>query len=419
MIHIDYDMDGAVLLAADGFAEKASDALASLKSSELDFTGWVGYAASRGRAELGVVQAMASEIRVKCSVFVVCGIGGSYLGAKAALDFICGYSDGLAEFSRRGKIGAPRVVFAGTNLSGSYHKMLMDSLDGEDVCVCQISKSGGTVEPGMAFRILREFLISKYGETEANARTYAITDETGGLLRAECEEKGYKSLVIPGDIGGRYSVLTPVGLLPMAVAGVDISAVLDGAEAASSVDAEAMAMRLACVRRALQDTGKVCEVLACYEPAVSSFIDWILQLYGESEGKDGKGMLPVGTLFSRDLHSLGQFFQDGTQMFCETMLKVATPVEDIFAGEGSGIYSGRGMNEFNEAVRMGVTKAHRQADIPVTTIEIPDQSARSFGEIVYTLELTCGITGLLMGVDPFNQPGVEAYKREMRAVLGI
>jgi glucose-6-phosphate isomerase len=269
----------------------------------------------------------------------------------------------------------------------------------------------------MAYLALRNLLVFKYGEAEAASRTYAVTDAEDGVLREESDACGFRNLVIPADIGGRYSVLTPVGLLPMAVAGIDIEEALAGAAEAASDKETAACLRLATVRKAIQDTGKTVEVIGCFEPAADSFIQWILQLYGESEGKDGKGMLPTGVSFSRDLHSLGQFFQQGKQIFTETLIDIARADTDIvISGEGN-FFSGRGMNEFNRAVRGGMTRAHRSAGIPVITIKAPDRSARSFGKLVYFFELTCGVTGLLMGVNPFNQPGVEDYKKEMMSIL--
>jgi glucose-6-phosphate isomerase len=410
IISVKYDVDASLLKAADAYASAASENYARLRSRSMDYTGWVDYAAGVSGSDIAAVTDIASEIRSHSDALVVIGIGGSYLGARAACDFIGG---GLG----RGIGPGAEILFAGQNLSAAYHSALFARLEGVDFSIVQISKSGGTVEPAMAFNALRELLISRYGETEADKRTYAVTDKTGGALRAEADRRGYRSLVIPADIGGRYSVLTPVGLLPMAAAGIDISEALKGARDAAGDDETAACLRLACVRKAIQDTGKVVEVIGCFEPSVDSFIQWILQLYGESEGKDGKGMLPTGVSFSRDLHSLGQFFQQGNQIFSETFIDIANPVTDLTIGGGSDLFSGRGMNEFNRAVLNGVTRAHRSADIPVVTITAPDQSAYSFGKLVYFFELTCGVTGLLMGVDPFNQPGVEAYKKEMMSIL--
>jgi glucose-6-phosphate isomerase len=413
-----YGVDASLLDAAGAYASAASAAYDTLRSRELGCTGWVDYAAGVSGESLAAVSDIADEIRARSDVLVVVGIGGSYLGARAAIDFVGGGPGGA---------GAPRsqgteVLFAGFNLSAAYHRDLFARLEGRDVSIVQISKSGGTVEPAMAFLALRKLLIERYGEAGADARTYAVTDAEHGVLRAEANERGYRSLSIPSDIGGRYSVLTPVGLLPMAVSGIDIGEALRGARDAASDEQTAACLRLACLRRALQDAGKTVEVIGCFEPSVESFIQWIVQLYGESEGKDGKGMLPTGVSFSRDLHSLGQFLQEGKQIFAETFIDIAEPVADLIvgapAGDGTGaLFACRGMNEFNRAVRDGVTKAHRGAGIPVVTITVPDQSAYSFGRLVYFFELTCGVTGLLMGVDPFNQPGVEAYKKEMMDIL--
>lgn len=413
-LQVTYHMNERITAAADGYAAEAEKHHATLLSGTMPYTGWVGYAARFPEREITEIEALAAEIRGKCEVFVVIGIGGSYLGARAALDFI----DGGRRKSR--ETSAPEVVFAGFNLSGAYHSALLDRIKNRDICVCNISKSGGTVEPGIAFAALRELLIGKYGEAGADARTYAITDAESGVLREEVMAKGWQSLVIPGDVGGRYSVLTPVGLLPMAVAGIDIRAVLDGAKAADAPAMVDRAKRLACVRRSIQDAGKVVEMIGYYEPAAASFAEWILQLYGESEGKNGQGMLPVAAGFSKDLHSLGQFFQEGSQIFCETLMDIAEPAARLQIGAAGGdAYAGKEMQRFNEAVREGMIRAHREIDIPITLLTIPDTGECSFGRMVGFFELTCGLTGLLMGVDPFNQPGVEAYKREMKKYLTL
>jgi glucose-6-phosphate isomerase len=401
-----YDVNPALLAAADGYADDARLHLETLRSHKPDYTGWVEYASHLPGSAVDEVLRVADEIRGKSTVFVAIGIGGSYLGAKAALEFIGGESP-------------VRVVFAGFNLSGSYHKALLDEIKDEEISICQISKSGGTVEPSMAFLALRELLVSKYGEEEADARTYVVTDPASGSLRKEATEKGWKALEIPPDIGGRYSVLTPVGLLPIAVAGIDIKEMLEGAKVAEGPELTETALRLASVRRAIQDTGKKVEVIGCFEPSLEFFIQWILQLFGESEGKDGKGLLPQGVSFSRDLHSLGQFLQDGAQIFSEILISIKEPAEDTIIEAQGNPYTGRGMNEFNRAVRAGMIAAHRGNDIPIISLNVKDRSAYSFGQLVYFLELTCGLTGLLMGVDPFNQPGVEAYKSEMRKILGL
>jgi glucose-6-phosphate isomerase len=418
-IEVEYDVNSSLLTAAEAYAGDARRHLDTLRSHRLDYTGWVDYVTRLPCEEVDRVQQVADEIRSKSTVFVAIGIGGSYLGAKAALEFIGGglrkNPDPDSDDDRDGT----RLVFAGFNLSGSYHKALLEEIKDEEISICQISKSGGTVEPSMAFLALRALLIEKYGEAEADARTYVVTDPASGSLRKEATEKGWTALVIPPDTGGRYSVLTPVGLLPIAVAGIDIRELLSGAKSAEGPELTEAALRLASVRRAVQDTGKTVEVIGCFEPSVEFFIQWILQLFGESEGKDGKGLLPQGVSFSRDLHSLGQFLQDGTQNFSELLISIKEPAGDTVIEAEGNPYTGRGMNEFNRAVRAGMIAAHRANDIPIISLKAPDQSAYSFGQLVYFLELTCGITGLLMGVDPFNQPGVEAYKSEMRKILGI
>ncbi|MDR0357118.1 MAG: glucose-6-phosphate isomerase [Clostridiales Family XIII bacterium] len=412
-ITVNYEMNEDVLRRADGYAAEANRHYKTLLSRKMPYTGWVEYANRLTDAEISAIAATASDIRAKCTVFVVIGIGGSYLGARAASEFV----DGGIDAKQRS--GFPRLAFAGFNLSGAYHKKLIDDIKDEDICICNISKSGGTTEPGIAFLALRKLLVEKYGEAEANSRIYAITDAENGSLRREVRERGYASFIIPGDVGGRYSVLTPVGLLPMAVAGIDIVRVIEGARAASSPDIVDAAKRTACVRRALQDTGKTVEIIGAFEPFMASFSDWILQLYGESEGKDGKGMLPVGVNLSSDLHSLGQFFQEGNQIFCETLIHFANPPADISAGDEGGFFAGKSMAQLNAAVRTGMMKAHRSIDIPIIAAELTDASAYCFGLAVCFFEWTCALTGLLMGVNPFDQPGVEAYKKEMMRILRV
>jgi len=260
-------------------------------------------------------------------------------------------------------------------------------------------------------------LAEKYGREEAASRVYAVTDEKTGKLRAEADEKGYATFKLPSDVGGRYSVLTPVGLLPLAVAGVDIRAMLDGAKAANTQAVIGLAKELACVRATLEKR-KCVEAICFFEPSVESFTAWLLQLFGESEGKDGRGAFPVGVGISRDLHSLGQFLQEGRQIFYETLLYVKEPTRDIeITGADAGDYAGRTYSEFNKAVLEGMAKAHLGAGMPLIRVYIPDNSAYTFGGLVYFFELCCALTGLLMGVNPFDQPGVEAYKKGMLEYL--
>jgi len=405
-IKIVYETDASLLSEAETMAEAADEKAKELFKKEMGYTGWVGYADAFPEGELADILRTADEIAGRCRYFVVIGIGGSYLGAKAALSFI----DRPDSVDREGR---PEVLFAGFNLSGTYHANLIEKIKDDDICVLIISKSGGTLEPSVAFTCLKDLLVLKYGYEEAMSRVYAVTDRESGKLRREADENGYKSFVLPSDIGGRYSVLTPVGLLPLAVAGVDIRAMLEGAKSASSEEVVSFAKNLACVRAALEKEKSV-QTCCFFDPSVEDFTAWLLQLFGESEGKEGRGVLPVGVGISRDLHSLGQFFQEGKQVFYEMLLFVEEPTKDIqISGGEAGEYDGRSYSEFNRAVMEGMTKAHREAHIPVIRVYIPDNSAYSFGMLVYFFEFCCAVTGLLMGIDPFDQPGVEAYKRGM------
>ena len=401
-----YETGYSVLDAAAELGDKANDAVDILYSGRLHFSGWVNYAANIREALLLDIEQTADEIAKRCKYFVVIGIGGSYLGARAALSFIDRPDSKNPE-------GRPEVLFAGFNVSGTYHAELLEKIKDDDICLLIISKSGGTLEPSVAFLALKELLTKKYGREEALSRIYTITDEHSGKLRTEANKNDYKTFVLPPDIGGRYSVLSPVGLLPLAVAGVDIRAILAGAVSAEDDDMIDLAKHFACVRTVLEHK-KTVETFAFFDPSVEDFTAWSLQLFGESEGKEGKGVLPVGVGISRDLHSLGQFFQEGKQIFYETLLFIEEPTLDItITDEDAGEYKGRSFSEFNRAVLEGMTKAHRAVDIPIIRVYIPNNSAYSFGQLVYVFELTCAITGLLMGINPFDQPGVEAYKKGM------
>ncbi|MDR3305072.1 MAG: glucose-6-phosphate isomerase [Clostridiales Family XIII bacterium] len=409
-VRIAYEMDEDILTEAKGLGAKADALKDVLYEKKLPFTGWVDYAANIPEETLSRIEKTAREIAGRCAYLVVIGIGGSYLGAKAALSFI-----DRADSKQPGEW--PEVVFAGFNVSGTYHRKLIERIKGGDICLLVISKSGGTLEPSVAFLALKQLLTEKYGRERALSRIYAITDAASGKLKAEADANGYTSFALPADIGGRYSVLTPVGLLPLAAAGIDIRQILAGAASAERDDLTEAAKTLACVRAALESRKDV-ETFAFFDPSVEDFVSWSLQLFGESEGKDGRGAFPVGVGISRDLHSLGQFFQDGKQIFYETLLFVEEPTEDItITGPDAGDYAGRTYHEFNRAVLEGMTCAHRAVGVPVIRVYIPKNSAWCFGQLVYVFELTCALTGLLMGVDPFNQPGVEAYKKGMLEYL--
>jgi glucose-6-phosphate isomerase len=396
-----------------------------LESGKEEFTGWVKLPFNIERAEITRIVETATKIRKQCQAFVVIGIGGSYLGARAAIEML-----GPPTTGRSGNLGLnqektlPRVYFAGQNISGTYHAELIEEIKDKDVCLCIISKSGTTTEPSIAFALLKDMMIGKYGKEEANRRIYAITDEVKGVLREETDREGYESFVVPDDIGGRYSVLTAVGLLPIAVAGIDIIAMLEGAaeEAKNSKNPTMSEMSgpalYAATRNDLFARGKVVEVFEYYEPKLQYFAEWLKQLFGESEGKEGKGIFPAALQFSADLHSMGQFLQEGNQIFFETILNVVKPEKDLIVPESAGqMLAGMSMNRVNQAAIEGVMAAHRSSGIPMIKIDIPGLTAYDFGQMVYYFEMACALSGYLMGVNPFDQPGVESYKAEMRNAL--
>ncbi|MDD2216684.1 MAG: glucose-6-phosphate isomerase, partial [Eubacteriales bacterium] len=310
----------------------------------------------------------------------------------------------------------PTIYYGGHNLSGTYHAELLEEIRDKDFCLCVISKSGTTTETSIAFSLLKDLLIRKYGREEANHRIYAITDEKKGILREETIREGYESFVVPDDIGGRYSVLTPVGLLPIAVAGIDVNEILEGA--AAEARNEKNGCIYAALRNQLYKEGKVVEVFEYYEPKLHYFGEWLKQLFGESEGKEGGGIFPTTLQFSRDLHSMGQFLQEGNPIFFETILNVVEPQKDvIIPKEAGGVLAGKSMNNVNQAAVEGVMEAHRYASIPMIRIDIPALTAYDFGQMVYFFERACSLSGYLMGVNPFDQPGVEQYKTEMHNAL--
>ncbi len=393
----------------EAFKERLTAAKDKLWSGKEAFTGWVGLPYSYDRRELDEILAAADNIRKQCEIFVVIGIGGSYLGAQAAISALT-----------TGKEDAPVVCFAGQNLSGTYHRELLEKIRDKEVCLCVISKSGTTTESSVAFSILKDELYQKYGKEEASKRIYAITDAKKGILREETNREGYVSFVVPDDIGGRYSVLTAVGLLPIAVAGIDVKEMLLGAEnsAESAKAEEADASMLAAARMTLLNRGKEIEIFEFYEPRLQYFGEWLKQLFGESEGKDGKGIFPAALQFSTDLHSMGQFLQEGNQIFFETVINLIDPPEDIVVPESAGeLLAGKSMNYINQAAVEGVIAAHESVGVPIVKLDVPELTPYYFGQLVYFFETTCAISGYLNGVNPFDQPGVESYKSEMRKVL--
>lgn len=376
-------------------------ALERLWSGKETFTGWVKLPLQQDKNEMERILNVSDIIRQQCELFIVIGIGGSYLGAKAAIDALGKASD------------APEVKFAGINLSATYHARLLEEMTAKEVCLCVISKSGTTVETTAAFNIFKEALIKKYGKAEAVKRIYAITDAENGALREETEQEGYTSFVIPSDIGGRYSVLTPVGLLPIAVAGADIRSLMEGAEVmAASPDWDFDGPDYAAARYLLLQKGKSVEAIQHYEPDLKYFVEWIKQLFGESEGKEGTGLFPAGLELTADLHSMGQFLQQGSPIFFETVLNIEQSPVDLTVPEGP--LKGKTMTQLNRAAMKGVIEAHSSAGTPVIRIDIPKLDAFYYGQLIYFFETTCAVTAMLMGVNPFDQPGVEAYKKEMK-----
>ncbi len=383
------------------------------------YTGWVDWPLRVKQSLLDDILATAEEIRGKCTALVVIGIGGSYLGAKACIELLQSpfYNEYYA-----GKQKRPRIYFAGHHLSAIYYEELLERLNDEDVCLCVISKSGTTLEPSIAFEILRGYMQERYGMEEATKRIYAITDASKGALRAEANEQGYKTFVVPDDIGGRYSVLTPVGLLPVAVAGIDIVSMLQGAaEACRAYDnadlTENICYQYGLLRNLLQQDGKVIEIFEVYEGRLRYFTEWLKQLFGESECKDGKGVIPMSMQMSTDLHAMGQFLQDGRQMFFETVLTIETIRRDVSL-EGSE-YAGmaKSMHELNQIVEESARKAHLKNNTPNIRLTVSELSAKSFGYMVYFFEKACAVSCYLTGVNPFDQPGVEAYKSNIKAAL--
>lgn len=406
----------------------AHDLLHNKTGAGSDFTGWVDLPVNYDQEEFERVKRCAEKIRNDSDILIVIGIGGSYLGARAAIEMLHPNFHNLSAI--RDKKGTA-VLFAGNSISVNYFSDLMDLVksNGYDVSVNVISKSGTTTEPAVAFRILKEFLENKYGKTEAAKRIYATTDQSKGALRKMAEQEGYETFVIPDDVGGRYSVLTPVGLLPIAVSGANLDQIMEGARDAFYRYSENDCMKNDCylyaaARNALYRKGKMIEILVNYEPQLHYFTEWWKQLYGESEGKDQKGIFPAGVDFSTDLHSMGQYIQDGKRVLFETVVSVekarrtlAVP-EDSENLDGLNYLAGKDIDYVNQQAMLGTIMAHNDGGVPNFVLHVPELNAYYFGAMVYFFEKACGISGYLSGVNPFNQPGVEAYKKNMFRLLG-
>lgn len=391
-----------------------------------DFRGWLDLPVDYDKEEFDRIKKAAKMIQSDSEVLIVIGIGGSYLGARAAIEFLNHQFYNLLPAAKR---NAPQIFFVGNSISGSYVHDLLDLVDDQDFSVNVISKSGTTTEPSIAFRVFKEKLIEKYGKEGAKERIYATTDRARGALKTEADAEGYECFVIPDDVGGRFSVLTPVGLLPIAVSGANVDDLMKGAADAradySDADLEKNeAYQYAAFRNILYRKGYTTEILENYEPSLQYFSEWWKQLMGESEGKDQKGIYPSSANFSTDLHSLGQYIQEGRRNLMETVIHVDNPTHDTDVPkeaenlDGLKYLEGRTMNFVNDKAMQGVVLAHTDGNVPNMIVNIPDQTAYTLGYLIYFFEVAVGISGYLNGINPFNQPGVEAYKKNMFALLG-
>ncbi|MFB5762858.1 glucose-6-phosphate isomerase [Paenibacillus medicaginis] len=391
-----------------------------------DYLGWIDLPTNYDKEEFSRIQKAAAKIQSDSDVLIVIGIGGSYLGARAAIEML---SHSFYNILPKDKRQTPEIYFAGNNISSTYVNHLLELIEGKDFSINVISKSGTTTEPAIAFRIFRAELEKKYGKEEARKRIYATTDKARGALKSLANEEGYESFVIPDDVGGRYSVLTAVGLLPIATAGINIEEMMQGAaDAAQAYSnpnvAENEAYQYAAVRNALYRKGKATEILVNYEPSLHYVSEWWKQLFGESEGKDFKGIYPASVDFSTDLHSMGQFIQEGSRNIFETVIQVEnvtnhiTIEEDADDLDGLNFLTGKTMDFVNKKAFQGTMLAHTDGQVPNLIVNIPDFTPYTFGYLVYFFEKACGVSGYLLGVNPFDQPGVEAYKKNMFALLG-
>ena len=407
-------------------AEDAKSTLVNKSGAGNDFLGWIDLPINYDQEEFARVKQAAQKVQADSEVLLVIGIGGSYLGARAAIDFLRhDFYNNISAKERQ----TPEIYFVGNSLSSSYIKGLIDVIGERDFSINMISKSGTTTEPAVAFRVFKELLEKKYGKAAAAKRIYATTDKARGALKNLATEEGYESFVVPDDVGGRFSVLTAVGLLPIAVSGADIDMLMKGAavarEAALNLPYEENdAVQYAAVRNILHQKGKAIEILANYEPSVHYVSEWWKQLYGESEGKDHKGIYPASVDLTADLHSMGQFIQDGTRTLFETILNVERSNDEIILKEeevdldGLNYLAGKTVDFVNKNAMNGTILAHTDGGVPNLLINIPEQNEYYLGQLFYFFEFACGVSGYMLGVNPFDQPGVESYKKNMFALLG-
>ena len=404
----------------------AKEVLVSKSGAGNDFLGWIDLPVDYDKEEFDRIKKAAEKIQSDSEVLLVIGIGGSYLGARAAIEFLRhGFYNNISKELRK----TPEIYYVGNSISGSYVQGLIDVIGDRDFSVNIISKSGTTTEPAIAFRVFKEMLEKKYGKAEAAKRIYATTDKAKGALKNLSTEEGYETFVVPDDVGGRFSVLTAVGLLPIAVSGADITKLMEGAAEGRKLALESSfednsALQYAAIRNILHRKGKSVEVLANYEPSLHYVSEWWKQLYGESEGKDQKGIFPASVDLTTDLHSMGQFIQDGSRIMFETVLNVETSScrielkEEPVDLDGLNYLAGKDMDFVNKSAMNGTILAHTDGNVPNLMVKIPEQNEFYLGELMYFFEFACGISGYLLGVNPFNQPGVESYKKNMFALLG-
>ncbi len=407
-------------------AAQAKDKLVAKTGAGNDFLGWIDLPVDYDKEEFARIKKAAEQIRSDSKVLLVIGIGGSYLGARAAIDFLGhSFANIVSEEIRK----SPEIYYVGNSISSAYIKDLIDVVGDRDFSVNMISKSGTTTEPAIAFRVFKDILEKKYGKEGAAKRIYATTDKSRGALKNLATEEGYETFVVPDDVGGRFSVLTAVGLLPIAVSGADITKLMEGAqtarkEALENDFAENDALQYAAVRNILLRKGRTIEVLANYEPSLHYVSEWWKQLYGESEGKDQRGIFPASVDLTTDLHSMGQFIQDGNRILFETVLNVEASQAELIMNEepvdldGLNYLTGKTVDFINKSAMNGTILAHTDGNVPNLLVTIPEQTEFYLGQLFYFFEFAVGVSGYLLGVNPFNQPGVESYKKNMFALLG-
>ena len=404
----------------------AKELLVSKTGPGNDFLGWIDLPVNYDKEEFARIKKAAAKIQSDSEVLLVIGIGGSYLGARAAIEFLRhGFYNMISKEQRK----TPEIYFVGNSISSTYLKNLVDVIGDRDFSINMISKSGTTTEPAIAFRVLKEMMEKKYGKEEAAKRIYATTDKARGSLKSLATEEGYETFVVPDDVGGRFSVLTAVGLLPIAVSGADIDKLMEGAAAGRELALNSAfeyndALKYAALRNIMLRKGKAIEILCNYEPAVHYVSEWWKQLYGESEGKDQRGIFPASVDLTTDLHSMGQFIQDGTRNMFETVINVEQSRETITINEepvdldGLNYLAGQTVDFVNKSAMNGTILAHTDGQVPNFMIKVPEMNEFYLGELFYFFEFACGVSGYILGVNPFNQPGVESYKKNMFALLG-